>query len=155
MNNNRPENPMPTGNENFANTLKGLMEEGIKDAIYDSDCYMQLANRITDPADKNLLMEIKSDAGKHKTLLEGIYSSITGDNAPEFSLPKASLPEDLAQAIAEKLFDETDSLDFYTRLLSNLTEADLRDILIEIIADESIHADYLNYLFAKYNNTRQ
>ena len=154
MNNTHPENSLPGGNGTFADTMKSLTEEGIKDAMYDSNCYKLLADRIPDEKDKKLIMGIKADAGKHKNLLEGIYSSITGETPPEFNIPAAELPEDLCDAIAEKIFDETDSLDFYTRLLSNLTDAGLRDILIEIIADESVHADYLNYLFAKYNSLR-
>ena len=130
--------------------LKELIEEAIKDEAMDCRYYIMLADAITDTEDSKIIADLVSDEEKHRYLLESIYSAMTGENPPEFDLPEIELPEALTDAISEKIFDETDSLDFYTRLLSNLTENDLRDILIEIIADESIHTGLLNYLFAKY-----
>ena len=132
--------------------LKELMEEAIKDEIMDSRYYLMLAQNMTDEEGRKIIIDMEADEEKHRHLLESIYSAMTGEKAPDFDLPEIELPSDLTEAISEKIFDETDSLDFYTRLLSNLTENDLRDILIEIIADESIHTGLLNYLFSKYRS---
>ena len=132
--------------------LKELIEEAIKDEILDSRYYLMLAEAMADTEDRKIIIDLEADEEKHRHLLESIYSAMTGENPPRFDLPEIELPSDLTDALSEKIFDETDSLDFYTRLLSNLTENDLRDILIEIIADESIHTGLLNYLFAKYKS---
>ena len=140
-----------SGSQTFE-ILKELMEEAIKDEIMDSRYYLMLAQNMTDEEGRKIIIDMEADEEKHRHLLESIYSAMTGENPPDFDLPEIELPSDLTEAISEKIFDETDSLDFYTRLLSNLTENDLRDILIEIIADESIHTGLLNYLFSKYRS---
>ena len=140
-----------SGSQTFE-ILKELMEEAIKDEIMDSRYYLMLAQNMTDEEGRKIIIDMEADEEKHRHLLESIYSAMTGENPPDFDLPEIELPSDLTEAISEKSFDETDSLDFYTRLLSNLTENDLRDILIEIIADESIHTGLLNYLFSKYRS---
>ena len=75
---------------------------------------------------------------------------LTGNNPPEYTPEDVDISENIPQELYSKIINKTDSVDFYTRLLSNLTERGIRDILIEIISDEAIHADLLNALFSKY-----
>ena len=141
----------PSGSQTL-DIMKELIEEAIKDEIMDAQYYLMLSDAMADENDRKIIIDIAADEEKHRHLLESMYSAMTGENPAEFIPPEMTLPSSAAEAISEKLFDETASLDFYTRLLSNLTENDLRDILIEIITDESIHIGLLNYLFAKYKS---
>lgn len=131
-------------------TLKNLIEEALRDEFFDSDYYYGLADFIDDIDDKKTVLNIHMDEEKHKNLFGALYSMLTGNNPPEYEDEEIIISENLPDEFYSKIMDETDAVDFYTRILSNLTEKAIRDILIEIISDESIHADLMNALYAKY-----
>ena len=140
--------------ENVDKFVSEMIKEAIKDEKKDALFYVELAEKISDENDKKIIHKIHNDEKKHEKIFKEIYMLINGEEPDENELQfeKKQLSTNMLQNFSDAIFDELDAVEFYRKIYFSFLNQEIRDALYEIITDEQIHAQILNYMYAKYLN---
>ncbi|MCL2406416.1 MAG: hypothetical protein FWC95_00660 [Defluviitaleaceae bacterium] len=112
--------------------------------------YTRLSERLTGE-DRKTVHNIALDEAKHRRLFEDLYFRIAHRQMPAIETDKEEpLPENLPDIFEDRIYDENADIEFYRNIYFTLINMDYRDVMFEIMSDESRHASLLNLLYAKY-----
>ena len=101
--------------------------------------------------DREIINSILLDETKHKKFLRHIYTLMTGQEPYEITTEDIILKESIPENLSDAILDEAEAVKFYRELMMNSDDAEIRDLLFEIMTDEANHAALGNYLFTKYS----
>jgi rubrerythrin len=126
-----------------------LVKEYIADEMADNKLYSELAANVNDSEVSELLKETSQEEGKHVRILEDVYYKLTGEEAENIAAQEYELQADFTANITKALMGELAAVEKYRALMFALEDEQLRDYIYEIISDEQVHADRMNYIYAK------
>lgn len=131
-----------------------MIEEAIEDEREDAEEYKKFAEKFQDKEDKDIIRNIYMDELKHEKMMKDIYYQLTGekyqDNDSSTQSAEAAAYENMSGELSKRIMAELDGAEFYRKLYYTFLTLEIRDILFEIMTDELIHAQKLNYLYSKY-----
>ncbi|MDR3239836.1 MAG: ferritin-like domain-containing protein [Clostridiales bacterium] len=130
-----------------------ILLEALKDATMSSAYLLHLHERADDPAEKEILRQIRMTGLKHIRLFQSIHQQLTGEEAviPDstaFLTRKVS--EDLSEEYAKTILSKLESAEYCRKIYFGFASAEIRDILFEIITDEQNMAIQFNYLYSRF-----
>ena len=131
--------------------LRELLLLAREDAALLEEKYAALLEEEALVGAKDILKTMATDQKKHRRILRELLFELFRESfAEEEDRPAGETME--AEALLESLlFAELDDIPFFRSLLAALEEeADLWNLLFEILTDKQNHAAALNHLYAKY-----
>ena len=123
-----------------------MLKNAIIGEMQDAAKYKQYYENIDNPESKAIIRSIYLDELKHRKMFEDMYFMFAGER-PVIECP---LPQAAGETfIDDCLSDEMAGLRFYSRLYGCLEDQEMKDMLIEVMADESTHMCKLNTALSK------
>lgn len=123
------------------------IEKAINGEFSAINCYAKLANMTPNVAERNQILEIRNDEIKHFHQFVQIYTNLTGQQ------PKPQITEECPNAYLQGLEfaiqDEQKTVDFYLEISDETSDANMKELLRRIAADEQNHAVWFLYYFVK------
>ncbi len=123
------------------------IEKAINGEFSAISCYAKLANMAPNEAERNQILEIRNDEIKHFHQFVQIYTNLTGQQ------PKPQITEECPntylQGLEFAIQDEQKTVDFYLEISDETSDAQLKELLRRIAADEQNHAVWFLYYFVK------
>ena len=130
--------------------LSEIILAAIEDEMKDMAFYERLMP-LMEKDDREIINSILLDETKHKKFLSHIYTLMTGQEPYEITTEDIILKESIPENLSDAILDEAEAVKFYRELMMNSDDAEIRDLLFEIMTDEANHAALGNYLFTKYS----
>ncbi|ALQ68694.1 ferritin-like domain-containing protein [Bacillus thuringiensis] len=123
------------------------IEKAINGEFSAINCYAKLANMAPNVAERNQILEIRNDEIKHFHQFVQIYTNLTGQQ------PKPQITEECPntylQGLEFAIQDEQKTVDFYLEISDETSDANMKELLRRIAADEQNHAVWFLYYFVK------
>jgi rubrerythrin len=113
-------------------------------------CFRKLSKLAKDPQDQEMLRLICMDEHKHAKFFAGIYKRLAGQvMQPDSRLPQRPLCRDLYTECEKMIHRCIDNVEFYRRIYFGFSDQGVRDILFEIITDETNMAVKMTHMCNK------
>ncbi|MDR1560488.1 MAG: ferritin-like domain-containing protein [Clostridiales bacterium] len=101
-------------------------------------CFRKLSKLAKDPSDQEILRLICMDEHKHAKYFADIYKRLAGRTLQTSGkLPQRPMSWDLYAECEKMIHRCLDNVEFYRRIYFGFSDHDIRDILFEIITDET------------------
>ncbi|KEO83074.1 ferritin-like domain-containing protein [Tumebacillus flagellatus] len=100
------------------------------------------------PFQKKMIQHALDDEIKHERLLTRVYHTLTGQN-PQVPQPQRATVTQFNAGVRASFEDELEAAELYRSMYVNTLLPWLRDILFEIMTDESEHAQRFTYIQAE------
>jgi len=102
------------------------------------------------PSDKEILRLLYMDEHKHAKYFSDIYTKLCGQLIPDNGhLSQRPIGWDLCLELEKMMYKFTENVEFYRRVHSGFTDSEIREMLFEIITDETTMAIKMTHLFNK------
>ncbi|MGG0301245.1 ferritin-like domain-containing protein [Bacillus albus] len=123
------------------------IEKAINGEFSAISCYAKLANMAPNAMERNQILEIRNDEIKHFHQFVQIYTNLTGQQLkPQIT---EECPNTYLQGLEFAIQDEQKTVDFYLEIADETSDAQLKELLRRIAADEQNHAVWFLYYFVK------
>jgi len=122
------------------------VQEAINDEYGAVIFYGDLMKKAPCPEARMFIKHARDDEEKHYRMLCRLYYALTGQ-APEVKPP--TVPEyGFCKGVMEALKDELMAAEMYREMLLSTTDMRIRDILFEIMTDETEHATRFTFVYS-------
>jgi len=102
------------------------------------------------PSDKEILRLLYMDEHKHAKYFADIFTKLSGQLIPDNGrLPQRPIGWDLCLEFEKMMYKSTENVEFYRRVHSGFTDSEIREMLFEIITDETNMAIKMTHLYNK------
>ncbi len=127
-----------------------LISEAIRDENEDAQFYSYLASVAPAQEAADILIGIRDDELRHLQMFQDIYYCFTGRQVSPEDMNTAIEPICFYDGLKQAFFNEISAIESYRDILAGLPYIYYRDMVFEILTDELIHADKINYIFNIY-----
>jgi rubrerythrin len=140
-----------------AETFDRIMQQSIAAEIAARDFYRRAADRIEDPATRDMFLSLSADEEKHREILETFrfnpearveFEKVTDFSVAETEeLPELSFDMSPAEALQVAMKKEQEAMELYQRFADQCEDAEIRKIYTELAAMERGHKARIEGLF--------
>jgi len=138
--------PEPISNDD---RLLELMIMAMQDETNDAAKYQRMSVDATDEESKDILRSMYLDESRHKTLLNEIYSQLSGSDAPEIVPEVDEEMVSYTDQLKKNVVAEIEGARFYRDLSMLIDDTNLKHIMFGILDDEQNHSVLNMYLLTK------
>ncbi|MEA4815249.1 MAG: ferritin-like domain-containing protein [Lachnospiraceae bacterium] len=125
--------------------LIDMVKTAITNEIVSAKRYMKYADSIDDERSKQILRTIYLDEVKHEKMFRDIYYMLTGE-VPEIEYVGEIEVGD--NFLLNKFCEEEANLKFYSQIHNASSDPEIRDMMLEILFDETSQPTKLNNIIA-------
>ncbi len=135
-----------------ASDVLAIIVKSIQDEKEDEMFYKMLLESTVNKEDKEIIMTIRDDERKHRSMLKDVYKAITGK---EFMNDNSNLEDPkmenftYIQGLEKAFMGELAAFEKYRKVLMEMTDRELYNKIFEIMSDEMKHSIKYNYLITK------
>jgi rubrerythrin len=127
-----------------------LIKEGMQDEVDDAEYYRKMQSLFQNEEDRETIRRIGLDEKKHKKMLDQMYTELSGKVPPTIVASNAVITRNILAELNKRIAGELEGVEYYRNLYTLLDEPELRDMALEMMMDENIHAIKLTHLYSKY-----
>lgn len=129
--------------------LLELMIMAMQDEVNDATKYKKMSDNATDEDSKDLFRSMYLDENRHKVLLNEIYTSLSGNGAPEIVAEEMDDDISYTDQLKSNVTSEVEGAKYYRDLTLMLSDEYLKQIVQSILNDEQNHSILNMYLLMK------
>lgn len=124
-----------------------LIRSSIEGEREDEMFYDFLISEAPDQEQKDIITSIRDDERKHRMMFRNMYLILTGKQVP---MPTGTVdfkrPSSYKEGLKQALFGELKAVEKYRKILFEMKDRRLINMITEILTDELKHAHKYNYL---------
>lgn len=129
-----------------------LIQKSIESEKEDEMFYDFLISEAPNQEEKEIITSIRNDERKHKSMFRRLYIELTGKHPHVPNTPvNFTKPNSYFEGLVKALFGELKAVEKYRKILFELKDRSMINMLVEIITDEQKHAAKYNYLITLNN----
>jgi len=125
--------------------LINMVKTAIFNEVVSGEKYMAYSNMIENERSKQILRTIYLDELKHQKMFEDMYYMLTGETPEIEDIGEIEVGEDF---LMNKFCEEEANLKFYAQIHNSATDPEIRDMMLEILFDETSHPSKINNIVA-------